>query len=491
MFVSKSVDYQTASVERAVPRGSLGAMTIPGALKNTLAQYFTPEPVARFMTHLLRLEKGRAIDPACGDGVFLRALADERPGVRLHGCDLDSRCLDALRRNLRSKRVHLHQGDALAALQPLWGTFDGAIGNPPFSAQSQLVRDPGILRQFDLGRGRRSQAREIVFLELFIRLVRIGGRFSIILPEGVAAKRPLRDVRNWLLMNASIDSIVSLPRRIFRGTPAKCIIVTGTRIPATTAPRPRITKLAICKDILQHIWSLLPALTSERRSSGEIVRANLREESDWRPESACITKSYPEVAGPGAPRLADLAERISTGFAVYGDKRQILRGRPRLGVRLIAAKNFRPTGGLDFSRESRYIRRDGPCFSPRALVRDGDLLFVRVGVACCGRVAVAHADGVCQADDWLHIVRLRPGVDPHYVAAWLMSEAGARMVSRIRHGVGTVSISRSALSAIPVPRLGEDRERQIAELFRRVQQADGPAALWRRINALFAQCGTR
>jgi type I restriction enzyme M protein len=439
------------------------------------------------MSHLLRVGGGRVIDPACGDGVFLRVLADERPGVRIHGCDLDLQCLEAVRRSLHWRRITLHHANALAGLQALWGTFDGAIGNPPFSAQSELVTDREILRRFDLGRARRSQAREVLFLELFIRLIRVGGRFSIILPEGAAAARPLRDVRSWLLANASIDSIVSLPRRIFPGTAAKCIIITGTRIPLSLSPKPQVTKFAICEDISEDIWTLLPGLISERRYSERIARANLQELPDWRPESVFAANSCPPLPGLCAARLGQLAQHISTGFALYGEKRSVWRDRLQLGVRLIAAKNFRPAGGLDFSREQRYIRRDLPDFAPRALLRDGDLLFVRVGVGCCGRVAVAHPDGPWQADDWIHIVRLHPGVDPHYVGAWLLSEPGSKIVRAMRHGVGTVSISRSALSGLPVPRLRDEREGEIAELFRAAQEEDSPEALWRRINASLAQ----
>jgi len=455
--------------------------------RGALAQYFTPEGVARFMAHLLHIQEGRVVDPGCGDGVFLRVLADSWPGIRIHGCDVDPECLDTLKGTLHWKRLHLYNADALSGLDALWGTFDGVIGNPPFSAQTELVTDPRVLRRFDLGRGRRSQAREVLFLELFLRLLRIGGRFSIILPEGVVATRPLQGARNWLLMNANVDSIVSLPRRIFPGTSAKCIILTGTRIPVTMAPRPRLTKLVICRDISEHIWSILPALLSERRFSDEIRRGNLRELHDWRPERAWLADKPVGRPGHDSVRLLDLVERSSTGFALYGDKRQVYKERPKAGVRLIAAKNFRPSGGLDFFRESRFIRHGGPGYSPRALVRDGDLLFVRVGVGCCGRAAVVHpGDESWQADDWLHILRVQPGVDPHYVAAWLMSEPGSAMVGALRHGVGTVSISRSALLTLAVPRLGERAEEEIAGLFRRVQQADDVKRLWERINHLFA-----
>jgi hypothetical protein len=260
---------------------------------------------------------------------------------------------------LHWKRLPLTHADALAALDRLWGTFDGAIGNPPFSAQSELVKDPAILRRFDLGRGRKSQAREVLFLELFLRLLRVGGRFSIILPEGVAAARPLKQVREWLLMNAAVESIVSLPRRVFAGTAAKCVIVTGSRIPIALSRKPRVTKLAVCKDISDHLWSLLPSLLSERRPSEQIVRVNLQGLTDWRPEYVGAVSLSREVDGERLVPLGHLAEKVSTGFAVYGSKREILKAPAAGRVRLIAAKNFRPTGAASRGRPALRSRGRG------------------------------------------------------------------------------------------------------------------------------------
>jgi type I restriction enzyme M protein len=90
---------------------------------------------------------------------------------------------------------HVIFGDALTDLQPLWGTFDLVIGNPPFSAQAHLDRRPEVLRQFDLGAGWRSQCLEVLFLELFLKPAKPGGRIAIILPNGPLANRPFHYVR--------------------------------------------------------------------------------------------------------------------------------------------------------------------------------------------------------------------------------------------------------------------------------------------------------
>ena len=67
--------------------------------RRELGQFFTSPPVAGFIWDLLEVIHGgrfsvntRLIDPACGEGVFLR-IAHERgglPGKNLFGADIDA-----------------------------------------------------------------------------------------------------------------------------------------------------------------------------------------------------------------------------------------------------------------------------------------------------------------------------------------------------------------------------------------------------------------
>ena len=118
-----------------------------------IGQFFTPEMVADCMFRVAGVHSGqRVIDPSCGDGSFLRIAPT---ALELHGCEIDpqyaaiAKCL--------VPAIHFSQGDALTSLVGYWGTFDLAIGNPPFSAQTSLERRSEVLQGFDLGAGRASR----------------------------------------------------------------------------------------------------------------------------------------------------------------------------------------------------------------------------------------------------------------------------------------------------------------------------------------------
>src|SRR5213593_4911291 len=111
--------------------------------RRELGQFFTPTTVAGFMWDFLEIIRGgslpantRLIDPACGDGVFLR-IANERGRLsaeRLFGTDIDETLVPTWRRDrlLGSAQVHLANGLVdEPTLDIREGTFDIVAGNPP------------------------------------------------------------------------------------------------------------------------------------------------------------------------------------------------------------------------------------------------------------------------------------------------------------------------------------------------------------------------
>jgi len=81
------------------------------------------------------------------------------------------------------------------------------VGNPPFSAKYGRISDKNILDRYELGRGRRSQAVEVLFLERFIRLARSGGVVGIIIPDGILANTNYEYVTK--IHNASLPNTSS------------------------------------------------------------------------------------------------------------------------------------------------------------------------------------------------------------------------------------------------------------------------------------------
>ena len=222
--------------------------------KRHLSQFFTTEVVVQFMFDLVGFDPlWKVMDPACGDGAFLKE-ALKRDASVVAGIDIDPEAIEAAQENLRefAGRFHLFCQDGLVDIKSESGFwkehYDLVIGNPPFASSKWRVRDKETLRRFTLAqfedeklalqlpllgeslrpvKTRESQVIEVLFLERFVQLARPGGKVAIILPEGIFANSNLRYVREWLVKNFTIHAVVGLPRETFKdtGTTAKTAIL--------------------------------------------------------------------------------------------------------------------------------------------------------------------------------------------------------------------------------------------------------------------------
>jgi len=381
----------------------------------------------------------KIIDPSCGDGAFIR---NAPQNCEIFGCEIDPQYGEVLRPLLNRERFI--SGDALTDLLPLWGTFDLAIGNPPFSAQSNLERRSQILQGFDFGFGRSSQCLEILFLELFLKLLKPRGRIAIILPDGPLSNRPFKYARDWLLCRAHVEAIVSLPRGVFAKTLAKTNILIAQKLSAFHQPYREPTSLLVCNEMNE--LKPLP-LADWQDMDDRWQKVVLADESDLRPE-AHYSKT-PATFSDGV-KLGDVF-RLRTGFALYGKQRELLDSPGRDGVLLIRAKNMSPEGGLRLTQNCGYINRHGDAFCEESSVQPGEILFVRVGAGCYGRTALMPHGLEAQADDWIHILTPTDNVDCEGLVEWFNTEEGRSQIRRLAKGVGTLSISKASLAEMQIP----------------------------------------
>jgi type I restriction enzyme M protein len=403
-----------------------------------IGQFFTPEIVAECMFRLAGVRaEDRVIDPSCGDGSFLRTAPR---GVELHACEIDPNYATMVR-GLVGRR--LVEGDALSALVTQWGSYDLAIGNPPFSAQASLEKRASLLQGYDLGAGRKSQCLEVLFIELFWKLVKPNGRMAIILPDGPLSNKPFKYVRDWLLSRAHVEAIISLPRGIFAGTTAKTNLIVARRLAISAQPYREPTALLECKELSELKPLRLVDWRKEEPRWKQVVLAN---SEDWRPEAHVLATENDTTS----VRLGDLF-RLRTGYALYGEKREFFERPSDRRVLLIRAKNLAPQGGLRLDQNCAYIARSGDMFCDQSVVRPGELLFVRVGAGCYGRTALVPPGLEAQADDWIHVLTPTVAVDSTGVVEWFNSEEGRTAVRRLAKGVGTLSVSKSSLAELRLP----------------------------------------
>jgi len=381
----------------------------------------------------------RVIDPSCGDGVFIR---NAPPNCEVFGCEIDPH-YGGILRSLIEEGNFLAE-DALTSLLLLWGTFDLAIGNPPFSAQANLEKRSQILQGYDLGFGRPSQCLEILFLELFLKLAKPRGRIAIILPDGPLSNRPFKYVRDWLLCRAHIEAVVSLPRGVFSKTSAKTNILIAQKLAPSHQPYREPTALLVCEDVS----ALRPMSLAEwQETDDRWQNVVLADESDWRPEAHHLNF---RAAHFDTVKLGDVF-RLRTGFALYGKQRELLDSPSRDRVLLLRAKNIAPEGGLRLNEKCGYIDSHGNAFCEESLVRPGEIVFVRVGAGCYGRTAVMPPGLAAQADDWIHVLTPIADVDCDGLVKWFNSDEGRSQIRRLAKGVGALSISKTSLVEMRIP----------------------------------------
>ncbi len=396
-----------------------------------LGQFWTPLPVAEFMAQYasqLVAKKELAIDPACGDGIFLQAALNVG-FKKVVGIDIDANVKEKAIKVVRDK-ILIQDGLKVAAYD---GTADLVIGNPPYSAKYGLVKDQVLLKNYRLSAGRKSQSYEILFLEKFLRLAKKeSGIISIILPMGIFANLNLRYVRTYLLQNLQVIALVSLPRKIFRSaeikTTSKTIILFGR------------------KTAKGHSGKVLMILVEKIEDLMDFSLNNVKHCYTWIEEDFLYPEYYiNRKIIVSDTKLGDIV-KIKSGYAVYGEKRKFgTEGKP-----LITAKNV-TIYGIDWNKDYKLVPPGSVMDKKTAYVSIGDIVFVRVGVGSIGKVAVItskHEEGI--ADDWTYILKItRNGITPEYLTFYLLSPTIQEEIRRLARGVGTITIPQRHLATIP------------------------------------------
>ena len=187
---------------------------------------YTPAPLAgevvrRTLAPLAGRRDLRILDPACGDGVFLREACRYVDPQCVVGMDIDAAAVARARQALPG--ADLRVGDALR--HDWQERFDAVIGNPPWVSWSGRHAQPLAARD------RRDYAARFetfagwpslhgLFLELSVRLAR--GRVGLLLPRQVCDLEGYASVRAFVRRHCRIDSVLDCGEESFAGVTQPC-----------------------------------------------------------------------------------------------------------------------------------------------------------------------------------------------------------------------------------------------------------------------------
>lgn len=428
-------------------------------------QYFTPEFVVEKAFSLIsNSEVENVIDPAVGDGAFLRFAGKKWKNAKLFGIDVDKKIIDKLK-NSDLPNAIFFSGDALR--QETWqnyeiqkilsnGRFSLVVGNPPFSSWFSRVTSSQILSNYKLARKNgklaRSQAIEILFLEMFINLCQDNGFVIIVFPDGILSNPKHKYVRNFILHETKVKHIINLPRHVFDDTSAKTSILILQK------------KRKLSLDYQTSISNLEKHVLSEAEGSGKIsdtieVKADeLIDRMDYHYYHSLDKSRLKELMRQGVEfnPLKNFIASCKTGKTLYGKERKFSKE----GLRFLHATNITDIG-INYRKDEKFIDAFSKMNSPKAHAKVGDILFVRVGAGCAGRTAIVDSkkdEGV--ATDYIHLLRVK-NIDPYFLVLYLKTKYGKDSIELLKHGVGTVSINQSDLRSIPIPTVSKQIQDQV------------------------------
>lgn len=198
-------------------------------------QFRTPRHIIQLMVELTAPTPNDTIcDPACGTAGFLVAageyLRTSHPGMlrdetqrdhfhneMFNGFDFDNTMLRIGSMNMQLHGVegaNIRHRDSLA--EEAEGDMDAyslILANPPFAGSLDYETTSK-----DLLKTVKTKKTELLFLALFLKLLKPGGRAAVIVPDGVlfGSSKAHKSLRKMLVEDHKLDGIVKLPSGVFR-----------------------------------------------------------------------------------------------------------------------------------------------------------------------------------------------------------------------------------------------------------------------------------
>lgn len=198
-------------------------------------QFRTPRHIIKLMVDMMAPEPDDEIcDPACGTAGFLVAASEYVRATHadalldakqrrhfhrsmFHGFDFDSTMLRIGSMNMLLHGIEapdIRYRDSLSE----GASADAArytliLANPPFAGSLDYEATAK-----DLQRVVKTKKTELLFVALFLKLLRLGGRAAVIVPDGVlfGSSKAHKDLRRTLVEDNKLDAVVKLPSGVFR-----------------------------------------------------------------------------------------------------------------------------------------------------------------------------------------------------------------------------------------------------------------------------------
>ncbi len=198
-------------------------------------QFRTPRHIIRMMVEMMDPSADEVIcDPACGTSGFLvtsgeylkekkkeeifynRQKKDHYMNHMFHGYDMDRTMLRIGAMNMMTHGIDnpvIEYRDSLSDQNADKDKYSLILANPPFKGSLDAESVSG-----DLLKVCKTKKTELLFLALFLRILKTGGRCACIVPDGVlfGSSKAHKSIRQEIVENQRLEAVVSMPSGVFK-----------------------------------------------------------------------------------------------------------------------------------------------------------------------------------------------------------------------------------------------------------------------------------
>ena len=507
-FIDSGLDTKGAAFEYFV------RATLKG---KKLGQYFTPRQLVELMLEMVGTdlivgtlsagETMKILDPACGTGgflVFLMKHALDDVETRRASRGLSASAATSLSKKIKedtffgidanhgvassAKMNMIISGDghtnivcenSLDRSAPYWslesGEYDLIISNPPFgTSEADLPADS--LAEYPVY----TTKGQLLFLQKMLLATKPGGFVCTVIDEGALNTDTASAVRGWILDNARIRAVVSLPAVTFKPNKitVKSSVLLLERLDAekddpdadykvrfvslstlgfhSSGELIRGFDVASLRDEFRHAVSdgtttNLGLYTRAFDVSAHSIRSDSTSRLDFKYWDPTVRTAIEEIEAAGGSTLEAINELptergISPKAATYVDAAD--------GYAMVLKAGSSVTTFGEVVDSGDWIEKDVyDEMGHRAKVVRGDVLLSSTGDGTLGKAGVYEDDIPAVADSHITIVRVNQDeIDPWFLADYLREGFGRIQTNRLFTGsTGLIELNTESAKRIVVP----------------------------------------
>lgn len=548
-FVVNQLQYFNLSKSKRDVKGAAFQKFIYSQQRGSRGQFLTPEPIIKFMVEMMEPSLStKILDPSCGSGGFLieslnfvtnnelrNSNSPEKTKVRqkfsldnLAGIEINPTMAKVVKMRMILENIphdNISKNDALSDWDSLKTesrilkeNYDLILTNPPFGTQGKIT-NKSILSRFDLSHTwkyhdgiysktnslQNGQVPDILFLERCLDLLKEGGKLAIVVPTGDLENKTLGYLRQYILNQAKIIAVVSLPQSTF--------IPFGTGVKTAILFLQKLNKSDLQKQVKKNyeiFFSVIENIGYEGNKNGRIVykkNKNGKIQLDKFNESVidedisyvidCFKKflnnkkfddddksfirNYSDLINRFDPEFyrpvfKNLDKILKTSQAVpLKDVVKIIKTKPKISqektdlVRYVEIGNINPTL-CELNSYSLLLPHELPSRASYE-IKSGDVITAVAGISTGTKMhATAFVseefDG-CICTNGLRVLRPTK-IDAFYLLAYLRSDYFLHQMLRYRTGATIPAVADSDLEQIKIIMPNYDEQKSISKIIQKI-----------------------